>query len=118
MDVGKLIHQVTIQQLTEGVDNSGAPQESWSTLCVAWMGRTEAQAQRGSETWKGDQLSGSIVTKWLMRYLETMDPDLIDVPKKRRLAYRGKVYDIVHANTVDRQEGIILQTLAHTAVVA
>ena len=45
-------------------------------------------------------------------YRADMDPDLIDVPKVRRLLYKGRVYDIVAATLLSRQEGVEVETLA------
>lgn len=41
-----------------------------------------------------------------------MDPDLVDVPKKRRLSYQGRIYDITSASVEGRKEAIRLTTLA------
>jgi hypothetical protein len=41
-----------------------------------------------------------------------MDPDLLDVPKRRRLVYKGRTYDIVAAGQIGRNEGVELLTLA------
>lgn len=116
INVGALVHQVTIQSRTAGVDASGAPSETWATLTTAWMARTIVNG--GGEFFKADQLSGAIVTQWTMRYLDTMDPDQVDVPASRRLLYFGRVYDIVQAELLDRRVGILLRTLAHSAVSA
>lgn len=114
--LGSFVHQVTIQSLTEGADASGAPSETWATLTTAWMARRVVNG--GREAYTGDQLSGALVTQWTMRYLDTMDPDRVDVVKARRLVYLGRVYDIVQAELLDRQVGILLRTLAHSAVTA
>lgn len=119
IDIGLLVHQVTIQRRTKGVDASGAPLETWSDVCTAAMGKlTEGQVQKGGETYRADQLSAQVVTRWVMRHHEAMDPDAVDVCADRRLVYRGRVYDIVQAETMDRQQGIRLRTIAHSAVTA
>jgi hypothetical protein len=51
-----------------------------------------------------------------MHYRADMDPELIDVPKKRRLKFQGRVHNIVHAEHVGRKDGIELTTSAQTAV--
>lgn len=115
LNAGSLIHEVTIQQLTDSADSSGAPIETWTTLLTAKMAR---ESERGDERFKADQLSGAFMTKWTMRYSADMDPDLVDVQKKRRLLYQGRAYDITLAETMDRKAGIILHTLAATRVAA
>ena len=113
LDVGTLKHDVMIQALTDGVDNAGAPQESWENLLLAPMAR---DAERSSEAFKADQMAASIITRWTMRYHEDMDPDLIDVQKRRRLVYNGRIYDVMDAQMLDRQVGIVLRTLAASRV--
>lgn len=115
VNLGELVHDVTIQQLTDGVDGAGAPQESWSTLMTAWMAR---RTETSGEAFAGDQLSAAIRTQWTMRYAADMDPDLVDVPKARRLVYQGRAYDILAADVMDRQSGIVLRTLAASRVTA
>ena len=116
LNVGEFVHQVTIQQLTETRSAvSKGPVESWTTLTEVWMART---ASSGTESFRANQLSGSSVTIWAMRYLASMDPDLVDVPKQRRLFYQGRAYDILEAQVMDRHVGIVLRTLANTEVPA
>jgi len=117
LHLGSFVHPVTIQTLTEGADASGAPAESWATLTTAWMARQVVHGGRG-ESFAADQLSGAIVTQWTMRYAADMDPDRVNVVKDRRLLYLGRVYDIVQAELLDRQTGILLRTLAASAVTA
>ena len=115
INAGSTVHDVLIQQLTESRGaTSKAPVESWTTL----LDRVpmQRQASRGNETFTRDQLSGSHVTTWTMRYLVDMDPDLVDVPKKRRLVYQGRAHDILSAEPMDRKVGLVLRTLASTEV--
>lgn len=116
--IGELVHPVTIQQLTDGVDGSGAPAEAWATLTDAWMGRRQARSGRGEERFRADQLSAGTVIEWTMRYVASMDPDLVDVPKTRRLLYQGRSYDIIAAENLDRQVGIVIRTLSRSQVAA
>lgn len=115
--VGEAVHSVTVQQRTAGVDASGAPQETWTTLYdAAKMSRVNGRTERGSETWKADQLSAAVITRWTMRYSAAMDPDLVDVMADRRLVYQHRVYDIIAADVLDRKNGITLRTLAASKV--
>lgn len=113
LNAGAMDREVTIQALTDGAGTSGFPVETWADLCTVWMQRMET---RGSERFRAAQLSAPIETRWQMHYTAEMDPDLVDVPKKRRLVYSGRVYDITSATALDRQVGIELMTLAGSAV--
>ncbi|MEO8678152.1 MAG: phage head closure protein [Vicinamibacterales bacterium] len=113
LNAGDLNLEVVIQQLTTSTGPSHAPVESWTTLLTAWMGR---EAQTGSERFNAAQVSASATTTWFMRYVDSMDPDLVDVPTKRRLSYQGRIYGIVQAEHIDRKERIVLTTLAKSKV--
>ena len=115
LDVGAMVYPVTIQSRTAGVDASGAPQETWADLTTAQMAR---EKPRGGETFRADQTTAARMTTWVMRYAAAMDPDQVDVETERRLVYRGRTYDIVQAELLGRQVGIVLRTLAHSQVPA
>jgi len=121
INAGVLIHTVRIQQReTDPLDESGAPDETagWTTLTDAQMGRIDRRSERGGETFRADQVAAMMTTRWKMRYLASMDPDLVDVQKTRRLLYQGRVYDIVDVEVLDRRVGIELRTIAKSKVAA
>lgn len=100
---------VTIQQLTSSVGATRFPVETWTTLGTAYMSRTESSAM---ERFVSGQQSASQETVWEMDYQADMDPDLLNVPKSRRLIYQGRTYDITAATTIEPKRGIELLTLA------
>lgn len=106
---------VTIQQRpsTDTAETSGYPNEdNWTTLvATAWMSRTDLQAD---ERFGTNQLSAALDTQWHMAYRADMDPELIDVPKLRRLLFRGRAFDILSATLLGSSMGIELITLAST----
>lgn len=101
---------VEIQQVTDDVDDSGAPLETWTTL-VAHMPAAKYDV-RGMERFAAQQLSASYDTRWHINYRLDMDPELLDVAKVRRLVHQGRVYDIVAASMIGRREAVELLTLA------
>lgn len=109
LSAGALDREVTIQELAESA--SGYPVETWTELDVEWMSKKDL---RGSERFMASQAAASYDTRWELHWREDMDPDLINVPKTRRLLYRGRAYDIVQAVELGRQEGIALFTIAST----
>lgn len=113
VDAGLRDLLITIEQLTDSSDDSNFPIEDWTTLPVikAWAARDYITLD---ETTKVDQLSASIVTTWEIPYMASMDPDRIDVAKKRRIRYLDRTYDILSAQVLSRADGmaIILSTLA------
>jgi hypothetical protein len=67
---------------------------------------------KAHERFTADQNKGAADTQWEMGYRPDMDPELVDVVKKRRLLYQGRVYDITSADLIGRFEGIELVTLS------
>lgn len=112
---GKRDRLVTIQQLTDSVDvSSGEPIEGWTTL-VANMPVSKADMS-GAEAFKSDQQSAKFDSEWEMNWRDDMNPDLLDIPKVRRLLFGTRVHDIVACVEVGRRAGLVLQTLAGSKV--
>jgi head-tail joining protein len=117
-DAGERDKPVLIEQLpsTDVDDAAGAPNDidNWTTLeRLVWMKRRDFS---GAERFRADQVSSSISSVWEMPYQPTMDPDIVDVPKLRRLVFRGRTYGIVAARVVGPNEMIELTTLAGTKI--
>lgn len=106
---GKRTRLVTIQQVTDGTDSSGFPVETWTTLDTEYMSRADL---RGNEDFRSNQTTAFAETQWHMRWREDMDPEVVDVPKTRRLLVEGRVYDILSASNLEYRIGIELMTLA------
>jgi head-tail adaptor len=102
---------VTIQQLTESKGASNYPVETWSALTQVWAAKKDA---KGVERFvhSVDQHSAPYDTTWELPYSVNWDPELVNVPKTRRLVVKGRVHDIVAANEVDRKRGVEIMTLA------
>jgi len=66
----------------------------------------------GDERFRAEQFSAQAMTHWEMEYRDDMDPELVDVPKQRRLNYLGRIYNITAARQIGRQEAIELDTQA------
>ena len=110
LDAGKRDQLVTIEEVTDDVDGEGAPIETWTTL-VANMPAARYELQ-GWERLKADQMSARYDARWEMNYRIDMDPDLVDVPKARRIVCRGRTHDIVACRIVGRKAGIEVETIA------
>lgn len=112
MSSGERNRIVTLQQrsATDAVDTAGFPVETWTTL-VAAMPASRVDIT-GREQVNASQQSARQDTRWEMNYIASMDPELVDVPKLRRLVHQSRVYDIVAASVIGRRDGIELVTLA------
>jgi SPP1 family predicted phage head-tail adaptor len=114
MSLGQMDRLVTIQKAVETKDaTSKAPRMTWSTLGTAYMWRRDA---RGRERFTADQLSAAGDTVWRTHFREDMDPEIIDVPKHRRLRYRGRTYEITSATHLGMRDGIELVPIASQRV--
>jgi head-tail adaptor len=108
---------ITIQQrsATDAVDASSyEPVETWTTLvanCPA--AKTEVT---GWERFRAEQTSARYDQRWEINYRADMDPELVDVPKVRRLLVGTRVLEIVAAQEIGRREGIALLTVAATGL--
>lgn len=112
MEPGHRDRAVTIQQGVAGTAPSGAPIVTWTTLATpVWMSKRD---MRGDERWKTDQIAAKFDSIWEMNYRSDMDPELVDVPKLRRLVYQGRTYQIVSAVQIGRRGGVQLATIAST----
>jgi len=106
---------VTIQQAptTQATGSSGFPIEAWTTLRRVWMSRADTQA---NERFSANQPTAASEASWHMPYTADMDPEVVDVPKLRRLLYRGRTYEIISGTLIGREEGIELLTMASSKV--
>jgi head-tail adaptor len=110
---GQRDKRVTIQQRSaaDAKGASGRPVESWTTLGIEWMSKRPMHAD---ERFAAEQESSYGEDQWVMPYRADMDPELVNVPKLRRLSYASRVYDIVTASIVGTKLGIELVTTAQT----
>ena len=98
-----------IEQAVDTVDASGFPLQTWSELRYEMMARKDLRAD---ERLAAEQDSAYVETHWYAVYAEDMDPDLLNLPKVRRLNYRGRIYDIRTAVIIGRNRGLEIMTLA------
>lgn len=101
--------RIVVQQLTESAGESRFPVESWSTLVTLFATKYDFA---GDEGFKAGQATTSLHTRWEIPYRADIDPDLLDVPKKRRVLYAGREYDVIAAANIGRQQAIELVTVA------
>lgn len=114
VEAGRRDKLVTIQRATDSTSTTGFAVEGWAALGLpVWMAREDVE---GDERFATDMLRAQTHTNWVMPYQANMDPELLDVPKTRRLVYQGRVYDIVSAITLERHRGIKLKTLAGSKI--
>ena len=104
---------VTIQARPEDpTGDSGFPTEGeWTTLATVAMARDDIDAReiaRGAE----ERAIGTV--RWELPYRADMDPDLVDVPKLRRLVYLARSFDILSATPIGRHRAIELYTEVHS----
>lgn len=115
IDPGERDRLVTIQQRNDvdAVDDAGAPLETWTPLAQAYAAKLD---MRGQERLAASQMAAQYDTRWLIGYRADMDPELVDVPKLRRVVYKGRAHDITEALMIGRRDGIELMTITSSQV--
>lgn len=106
---GERQHLVTVQQLTETKGESKMVVQTWTALMQIRASKDDAS---GRERFVASQTTSPYDTTWQIPYIASMDPDIVNVPKNRRILYQGRVYDIVSARTVGFHRVVELETLA------
>jgi head-tail adaptor len=99
---------VTIQQ-AKSKGPSGFPVETWTTLRTAYMNRQDVRAD---ERYAANQLSAAMETQWHSDYASDIDPEIVNVPAKRRIVYGGRTFDVLAATILGNKEGVEFITLA------
>lgn len=102
--IGERTKRVTVQAGTPRAGASKLPIMDWTTAATRtfYMRRIDAS---GSEKLASAQFQASVESEWEMPYSAWMDPELVDVPKLRRLVFQGRTYDIHRAVVRDDPEG-------------
>lgn len=109
MAAGVRDRAVKIEQLVEPTGGT-FPSDQWVTLREkVYMSRLDLRAD---ERYASAQDSAFTETQWQGPYDPDMDPELIDAAAKRRLIYRGRIYNIRSATIMERRLGIEYMTLA------
>jgi head-tail adaptor len=110
IDPGLRDRSVVIQSrpVTDEVDTAGFPSPTWTALCTMWARK---HAASGQERERYGQTTAAAVDVFEVNYRADLDPELLDVPKLRRVLFNSRIHDIVWAETVDRRDGIRLVTL-------
>lgn len=110
---GQRFYRVTIETLTAGTTTSGFPGGTWDPLRTVWMSKADIRAD---ERFAAGQDSAYYETQWFAEYASDMDPELVDLPKSRRLNTRGRIYNIRAAAVVGHNQGLEITTLAQPRV--
>lgn len=101
---------VTVEARVEPT-GGGFPVETWAPLVKTFMQRVN---MTGNETYRADQLTARYEVAFIGPYAPALDPELVDVPADHRLNARGRIYDIVSAETVGTFQQIEYHVIAHT----
>lgn len=104
---------VQVRPAADAVEASGFPADEWADFRSLYMSRAAMSVE---ERFTSDQTSAAGLMRWECEYLEAMDPDLVDVPKRYRLVYGGRPWDIIGASVIGRSRAIELVTLGASGV--
>jgi head-tail adaptor len=107
--------RITFEALTEVEGPSGNPVWDWVPLYAVFAEHVNINA---AERFSGDQVVAREYTRWVFAFDARMDPDVIDVPKTRRLTYGVRAYDIQTARRAGTQGALIEVTTLVTSSTA
>lgn len=82
MRVGRLRHQIIIQQVAETRSSTGAPQETWITFATVWA---NIEPLRGRMLFAAQQIHPETTTRITIRYLTGLTP-------KHRILYGTRIF--------------------------
>jgi SPP1 family predicted phage head-tail adaptor len=82
MRIGRLRHQVTIQQVALTPSGTGAPQETWITFATVWA---SIEPLRGRMLFAAQSVHPETTTRIVIRYLSGFTP-------KMRILYGTRIY--------------------------
>ena len=114
LESGELDRRITIQQRAEGLGSSGFPEPVWTDLATVYASKQDATATERFAA--NQQAAARFDSRWETPYRTDIDPDIVDVPKNRRVVYRGRTYDIVSASMIGMRQGVELMTIVSTNV--
>ena len=107
--------RVQVEGYVETEGPSGGPVWDWLPLGEPiFMSKDTYLA---SERYSADQVSARAYVRFVAPYDPRLDPDVLDVPKTRRLKFKSRAYDIQTAERAGVQGAMIeLTTLASSSV--
>ncbi len=110
---GKRDKLVQIETSTDVTRPSGLAGQDWVPLGKPmYMSRSDMAAD---ERFTESQQSAWGRSTWQMPYVVSMDPELVDVPKTKRLNFNGRIFNIEAALLMEQRLGITLVTLVSAA---
>lgn len=109
--IGQRDALILIEKLSESQGDSNFPTESWVQAVQVWASRDYVTLD---ERVQSSQLMASAVVRFEVPYSYDIDPDVFDVPNKRRVNFKNRIYNIIAAEMRPRSEGrsIVLTTQA------
>lgn len=95
MEAGKLDRRISIERALVTIDAAGGEERDWYTHATVWA---EVLPVSDGERWRAQEVAASVTTRFRIRWgagVEVTD----------RIAYDGRVYEIVGVKEIGRREG-------------
>lgn len=93
MEIGDLRHRITLQKLTNTVNENGFELETWEDVKTVWAA---ASNLHGREYFAAAAVQAENTVKFTIRYLEGLDTAM-------RILFRGKQYNITAIDNIKYQ---------------
>lgn len=99
MNIGRLRHRITIEQLTQTPDGAGGYTEAWTTFATVW---SSVDPIGGKEYFAAKQVQSEATHKIRLRYRVGITPDM-------RINFGGRLFGIESViNWEERNRELIL----------
>lgn len=93
LNAGKYHYQITIYQVTQGVDSAGFPQDVETLVLTAYA---NVKTTRGYTLIKNNSDFEKALTNFTIRY-----PKETEITRDMLIKFRGKTYTILYLNDID-----------------
>lgn len=107
MNIGKLRHRITIQQLTQTPDGAGGYTKSWVPFATVWA---SVEPISGKEYFEAQQTQSAVTHKIRIRYHTGITPVM-------RIDFKGRIFGIESViNWEERNRDMMLMCTEVTPV--
>ena len=96
VEIGRLNHRVTVQSRTTTTDAYGQQLDTWSDLATVWA---NIKPIGGRERLRAMAMESTLTHTVMVRYRAAFTPPIL--MGARRIAYQGRIFNIVAARDVD-----------------
>lgn len=105
MEPGRLDRRIRFERKDVTQNNYGEEGVTWTPIATMWAAR---QNLRGDEKWSAQQVAGELVSRYVIRYREDLNPTM-------RLIDGARIYDVHQLYPTDeRRHWMVIEASARS----